>query len=344
MTDKQQVREIFRHKVFERDHGECVVPWCNELAVDAHHIIERRLWKEDSEDGGYLVDNGVSLCKEHHKGAEEEWIPPDALRLWAGITNRIIPRQLDPFGVWSKWGRRINTPNRSESELVKYPHTPYFSFSPSNDLADVEESGFFNLVSFVGKPIVATVKMDGSQLIVTHDKVTARNARDAPHKSFDMAKQWHSTIAHLIPKHIQVFGEWLYAKHSIHYHGDLALSSFLQVFAVYDRLRYLWMDWEDVIVWANALGVPNVPVVGHIKIDSRWSLQSVIEKAGYDAINKGHEGIVVRSKYPFYYGDFHHNVAKFVRPDHVQTDKHWSRQAVVRNELKKTGKAEKPIL
>ena len=30
--------------------------------VDAHHIMDRRLWK----DGGYYLSNGAALCSKHH--------------------------------------------------------------------------------------------------------------------------------------------------------------------------------------------------------------------------------------------------------------------------------------
>lgn len=49
-------REDFKKIVFERDKHKCVV--CGQPAVDAHHIIDRALWT----DGGYYLDNGVSLC------------------------------------------------------------------------------------------------------------------------------------------------------------------------------------------------------------------------------------------------------------------------------------------
>lgn len=57
-------RDTFRNAVFERDNYKCVV--CGETAVDAHHIIERKLF----DDGGYYIDNGVSLCGKHHLEAE----------------------------------------------------------------------------------------------------------------------------------------------------------------------------------------------------------------------------------------------------------------------------------
>ena len=40
-------RDQFREGVFKRDNHKCVI--CRAPAVDAHHIIERRLWT----DGGY---------------------------------------------------------------------------------------------------------------------------------------------------------------------------------------------------------------------------------------------------------------------------------------------------
>lgn len=47
----------------------------------------------------------------------------------------------------------------------------------------------------------------------------------------------------------------------------------------------------------------------------------------------GHEGLVVKNAFPFHFTQHASNVAKIVRPHHVQTDEHWSQQAIVRNEL-----------
>jgi hypothetical protein len=49
-------RDNFRNSVFERDKHLCVI--CKEPAVDAHHILERRLFPDE----GYYIDNGASLC------------------------------------------------------------------------------------------------------------------------------------------------------------------------------------------------------------------------------------------------------------------------------------------
>ncbi len=100
-------REQFRSQTFERDSFTCVVPGCNQKAVDPHHIVERALWlKNDPCPEGYLLANGASLCEIHHIAAEENYYPPQALRKWIGIET-VLPQQLDPTKLWDKWGEEI---------------------------------------------------------------------------------------------------------------------------------------------------------------------------------------------------------------------------------------------
>jgi len=46
------------------------------------------------------------------------------------------------------------------------------------------------------------------------------------------------------------------------------------------------------------------------------------------------EGYVVRRAASFAYEDFQTSVAKWVRPNHIQTDEHWMHKAVIPNGLK----------
>lgn len=58
---KKKIREQFRKSVFERDNYTCQV--CKKKFeaddLDAHHIVNR----EEFEDGGYFLENGITLCK-----------------------------------------------------------------------------------------------------------------------------------------------------------------------------------------------------------------------------------------------------------------------------------------
>lgn len=71
-NSKKLVREQFRNAVFKRDKYTCVkcgfkssVEKCREN-LDAHHIQDRNLLDH----GGYIEENGISLCKNCHEKAE----------------------------------------------------------------------------------------------------------------------------------------------------------------------------------------------------------------------------------------------------------------------------------
>ena len=74
-TEKKMIRKRFRDSVFERDNHLCVM--CGALAIDAHHITNRN----DMPNGGYVKENGISLCAECHLKAEneEEGFEPEIL-------------------------------------------------------------------------------------------------------------------------------------------------------------------------------------------------------------------------------------------------------------------------
>jgi len=65
-STKQQIREKFRNAVFERDGYKCV--FCTETEnLDAHHITDRH----EMVRGGYVKENGITLCMTHHFMAEK---------------------------------------------------------------------------------------------------------------------------------------------------------------------------------------------------------------------------------------------------------------------------------
>jgi hypothetical protein len=62
---KKQIRKEFRDAVFERDGHQCCFCSVDEN-LDAHHITDRNQMPK----GGYVVENGITLCEEHHRQAE----------------------------------------------------------------------------------------------------------------------------------------------------------------------------------------------------------------------------------------------------------------------------------
>lgn len=91
----------FNERVFSRDNEKCVV--CGDEAIDAHHIIERKLF----EDGGYHLKNGASVCSECHWDCELTLVHPYELREMCGIEEKILPEQANPNKRYDKWLNEI---------------------------------------------------------------------------------------------------------------------------------------------------------------------------------------------------------------------------------------------
>lgn len=98
---KLLTRPEFKRQVFERDGHTCV--FCSLPAVDAHHIMDRKLWV----DGGYYLDNGASVCEDHHFRCETTEISVEEVREACGITHALLPDKYDQTLRYDKWGNEI---------------------------------------------------------------------------------------------------------------------------------------------------------------------------------------------------------------------------------------------
>ncbi len=65
MKKKQKIRTYFRESVFTRDEHTCVM--CGLPGIDAHHITDRN----EMPNGGYVKENGITLCEKCHLLAEQ---------------------------------------------------------------------------------------------------------------------------------------------------------------------------------------------------------------------------------------------------------------------------------
>lgn len=95
-------RSAFKEAVFARDGGVCVA--CGLPAVDAHHILDRKLFA----DGGYVLDNGASLCERCHLSAESTTLSAREIRQMACISSVVLPAGLDARLEYNKWGDSVS--------------------------------------------------------------------------------------------------------------------------------------------------------------------------------------------------------------------------------------------
>ena len=69
-SQKKRIRILFRDRVFKRDNHTCKTCGStdNPESFDAHHITDRN----EMPNGGYALENGITLCSECHIKAETE--------------------------------------------------------------------------------------------------------------------------------------------------------------------------------------------------------------------------------------------------------------------------------
>lgn len=331
-------RDDFRENIFKRDNHKCV--WCGNIAVDAHHIVERKLF----DDGGYYLDNGVSLCEKCHILAEQTVISCEDLRAKAGIKTTVLPKHFDPDYVYDKWGNTLFGGDcREKGEMfeseqvqkilpreilnkfmnhVKYPRTPHLMWSEKLGKDDrVLES----IDHFAGKEVIVTVKMDGENTTMYNDHIHARSLNSGNHPSRDWVKGLWGNIKYLLDDDFRICGENMYAKHTIHYKD---LKSYFYVISMWQD--NFCLSWEDTVEMCNLLNLSHVPVIyrGVFDYDQIRELYTP-QHNGNDC-----EGYVIRLASGFNYEDFGKSVAKFVSSRFKISDTHWMYDKVTPNELK----------
>ena len=312
-------------------------------AADAHHIIDRSLW----ENGGYYVENGVSLCEKHHLDAEMTLISCSELRDAAGIKTVLLPDHFYVDERYDHWGNIIQPSGmRIKGELfgqenvqkilrqagvldqfleyVKYPRTYHAPYSENLQNDDRMHN---NISFFENKNVVVTEKRDGENSTLYSDYMHARSIDSKHHDSRSWLKKLHSNIAHEIPKGFRICGENLYAKHSIRYNH---LKSFFEVYFIWND-NNIALSWDDTTEWCDLLGLTHVPVI-YIGTWDKYNVHEAYVKYT-DSAKDPVEGYVVRVSDRITFKDYRQATMKWVRKGHVQTDEFWMSSPIIPNKL-----------
>jgi hypothetical protein len=332
-------RRKFSEAVQVRDGLRCV--FCKRTAeetpegkLDSHHIIERRLFAAPHEFGGYFIENGATVCEEHHLQCEQTVISVEEVRVACGITRIIVPSHLYDDQQIDKWGNPIlANGTRIRGELffdesvqkvlkqggvldlfthhVKYPRTYHMPWS--QNIHD-DDRIIPSMSAFEGQRVILTRKMDGECTTMYQDHFHARSLDSPNHSSRNWVKNFWGQIQGDIPEFWRVCGENLYAEHSIAYDD---LPSYFMGFSMWNE-RNVCLSWDETMEWFSLLGITPVQVVFDGIYDEK-AIRAICEGMDWQT----DEGFVLRLADSFSYGEFRHKAAKFVRKDHVQTVKHW---------------------
>jgi hypothetical protein len=218
------------------------------------------------------------------------------------------------------------------TKLHDYPSTPYLPWAPGNTEGKSKVRGGVDVYlksadHFRGREVVVTAKMDGENATLYRDDYHARSLDGRHHPSRSWIKGFQAQVGHTIPEGWRVCGENMYAQHSIVYP---ALPSYYLAFAVFDDANNC-LSWDDTVDFCRERGIEMVPVLWRGQWDEK-AIQALWPMAPLYGEGES-EGYVVRDANTFPYQDYMLHIAKYVRPNHVQTDSHWMHGPVRANGL-----------
>lgn len=241
-----------------------------------------------------------------------------------------------------EWLARALAALPAEAALVKFPRTRHIYDAGGSgvgrddllmDMREVEQ------VFFSGQRVAVEEKVDGANLglSIGHDgRILAQNrshyVNSSTHTQFRMLDQWieeHTSALYDVlgeQSGYILYGEWLYATHSIEY---TRLPAYFLAFDIYDRKAGQFLSRAERDVRLRGTGIRTVPLIAERRftcIDDVLELLDTRSKFADCHV----EGVYLRVDN----GRYLETRAKLVRADFIQgiTD-HWMTAQLRRNQI-----------
>jgi hypothetical protein len=235
----------------------------------------------------------------------------------------------------------------SHDSFIKYPRTPHLFGSKGTD--DDRHLGARDSQRFIADPsLIAEEKVDGTNVGIHFDckgrmvlQCRGHEITEGMHPQYDLFKQWTAVkrpvLETMLADRFILFGEWLYAKHSVFYRS---LPHYFFEFDIYDKVDSCFLSLERRLAMLEGTGIHTVPVVHQGAVKHEQLLKLITESA-FDAqfdnpftgaMDARMEGLYLRTEA----GGKVTGRAKIVRPEFVERVKlseHWQHQQMVPNQL-----------
>jgi RNA ligase-like protein len=232
--------------------------------------------------------------------------------------------------------------------LIAYPRTPHlFGSVGTNDDKWLGETESLRMLA--DESLIIEEKVDGTNVGIQFQpdgemilQCRGHRIEDGMHQQYDLFKHWATVQRKNWENHLQdryiLFGEWLLARHSIHYRQ---LSHYFLEFDIYDKFADCFLDLQQRIELTEELKVKTVPIL-HTGPMDRERLQTLIGPSHFDArfedILSGKadplmEGLYLRTESE---GTVSAR-AKLVRAEFIRTSRehrYWKDQPIVPNLLR----------
>jgi hypothetical protein len=235
----------------------------------------------------------------------------------------------------------------SRDDFIKYPRTPHLFGSKGTD--DDKHLGRKESEAFIAdRSLIVEEKIDGTNVgihFTTRGRMVLQcrghEITEGMHPQYDLFKQWTSVkrpvLEAMLGNRFILYGEWLYAKHSVHYR---ALPHYFFEFDLYDKDAAQFLDLATRLQMLDGTGLHTVPVL-HRGPATAEELRALIGPSAFGSAfdnpisgrtDQLMEGLYVRTES----GGHVTGRAKMVRPEFVEKVKqseHWQHQAIVPNRL-----------
>jgi hypothetical protein len=172
-------------------------------------------------------------------------------------------------------------------KILKYPRTRHLEGSrlQAGDTADDQP-----ISEIAGTPLIVEEKVDGANCAISFDKTGTLLLQSRGHyltgggreRHFALLKTWAATHAHrflpALGDRFVMYGEWLYAKHTVFY--DRLPHYFLE-FDVFDRETGGFLSTDARRDLLNGLPVMPVPVVHTGKLTTIDQVEALVRPSLY---------------------------------------------------------------
>jgi hypothetical protein len=235
----------------------------------------------------------------------------------------------------------------SRDDFMKYPRTPHLFGSRGTD--DDKHLGQQESLDFItDASLIVEEKLDGTNVGIHFNSAgrmvlqcRGHEITTGMHAQYDLFKQWtmgkRPVLEAMLEDRLLLFGEWLYARHSLHYRR---LPHYFFEFDIYDKQRQIFLDLASRLELLEGTGILTVPVVhrGPATTDKLYRLiglsrfDSRFENPATGRVDHLMEGLYLRTEAE---GCVTRR-AKLVRAEFVEKVKqseHWQHQALVQNLL-----------
>jgi hypothetical protein len=235
----------------------------------------------------------------------------------------------------------------TRDDFVKYPRTPHLFGSKGTD--DDKHLGPEESNEFIAdKSLIVEEKLDGTNVGIHFTRpgrmvlqCRGHEITEGMHPQYDLFKQWttakRAALEAMLGNRFILYGEWLYAKHSVHYRR---LPHYFFEFDIFDKHADRFLSLEKRRALLQDTGLHTVPVIyrGPASLEQLRSLigpsafESSFENPVTNRSDNLMEGLYCRTEA----NGCVSGRAKMVREEFVEKVKqseHWQHQTMVPNVL-----------